>query len=133
MPAAAEKPDMQRRVLVVEDEHEVCALLTEFLEDDGFRACCVQTAEQAYTALRRGEEFACMIVDVNLGAGHTGYDVARFARTIDPQLPVIFVSGQTSPDSFRAHAVPGGLLVPKPFTAAELMAELVKLVGQNDD
>jgi DNA-binding response OmpR family regulator len=133
MPAAAEKPRVSRTVLVVEDEHDLCALLTEMLEDNGFATHCVSSAERAYEALRQGHPFTCMVVDVNLGRGHTGYDVARFARGLDAALPVIYVSGQTSPVSFNTNGVAGSLFVPKPFTADELMAQLAKLVGDNDD
>ncbi|MDB5446918.1 MAG: CheY-like receiver [Phenylobacterium sp.] len=120
------------RVLVVEDEPHICELLSDMLRADGFLPECVQRDEEAYAALHRSGAFACMIVDVNLGTGTTGYDVARFARRIDPQLPVIFVSGQTSPASFRAHSVPGSLFLAKPFTAGELMERVRVLVGDND-
>jgi DNA-binding response OmpR family regulator len=133
MTAAAQNRDTTRSVLVVEDERELCALLTDILESEGFTTRCTQTAEQAYDALRRGERFACMVVDVNLGRGHTGYDVARFARQLDAALPVIYVSGQTSPESFNTHGVPGSLFLPKPFGPDELMTQLGKLVGDNDD
>jgi len=133
MSVAQLETDSRRHVLIVEDEREICGLITEMVEAEGFATRCVQHDEQAYNALRAGEPFALMIVDVNLGSGHTGYDVARFARAIDPALPVVFVSGQSSPDSFKANGVPGSLFVPKPFTAGELMAEVAKLVGDNDD
>jgi DNA-binding response OmpR family regulator len=74
-----------------------------------------------------------MVVDVNLGAGTTGYDVARFARRIDPELAVIFVSGQTSRASFEANGVPGSLFLEKPFTVQDVLVRLRKLVGDNDD
>lgn len=119
-------------VLVVEDEHHICALISDILESEGFAPCCVQSDREAYEELRRGERFACMLVDVNLRSGHTGYDVARFARRIDPALPVIYVSGESSQASFRANSVPGSLFVAKPFNARELMGELKKLVGDND-
>lgn len=73
-----------------------------------------------------------MVVDVNLRSGTTGCDVARFARQIDRALPVIYVSGQTSEASFRANGVAGSLFLPKPFTPAELMDRVRKLVGDND-
>lgn len=131
MSEAARKPSTSRRVLIVEDERAICNVLTEMVEDDGFEPHCVQTDLEAFDALRR-HRFACMIVDVNLGAGTTGYDVARFGRRLAPQLPVIYVSGQTSEASYRANGVPGSLFLPKPFTAAELLARVHKLVGDND-
>lgn len=120
-------------VLVVEDETQICELLKDILAEDGRRPHCVQTDREAYEALRHMRAFSCMIVDVNLGSGTTGYDVARFAREIDPALPVIYVSGQTSEDSFVKNGVPGSLFLPKPFTPADLLERVHKLTGDNDD
>lgn len=133
MSEPAHSPATSRRVLIVEDDHEICELLTDMVVDDGFEPVCVQCDALAYAALRETPSFACMIVDVNLGSGTTGYDVARFARRIEPSLPVIYVSGQTSEDSFQTHGVAGSLFVPKPFTAADLRERLHMLVGDNDD
>jgi DNA-binding response OmpR family regulator len=132
MSEAARNASRDSRVLVVEDEARICEMLADMLEMDGFEPHCVQTDKGAYDALQH-EAFACMVVDVNLGSGTTGYDVARFARRIDPALPIIYVSGQSSPDSFKANGVPGSLFLAKPFTTDELMEQLRKLVGDNDD
>lgn len=122
-----------RFVLLVEDEKAICELLSDSLREAGFEPICADSDQGAFEALRRGPEFACMVVDVNLGSGLTGYDVARFARRITPELPVIYVSGQTSEASYRANGVLGSLFVPKPFTPSELMERVRKLVGDNDD
>jgi DNA-binding response OmpR family regulator len=125
----------QARVLIVEDEPQMCELLGEIVGDEGFDAHCVHSDRAAYAALRNQlrDTFACMIVDVNLGSGTTGYDVARFARQLRPQLPVIYVSGQTTEVSYQTNGVPGSLFVPKPFTPDELMEQVYRLVGDNDD
>jgi len=133
MSEVAPRPSEVRAVLVVEDEHEVCRLLSEMLEDEGLCACCVNSDEEAYAALRERTDFACMVVDVNLGKGATGYDVARFARKLAPGLPVIYVSGQTTEASHKANGVPGSLFLPKPFTPDELLERVRMLVGDNDD
>lgn len=127
------KPHSSRQVLVVEDEPAVCELLSDILRGEGLQPVCVQSDTQAYEALRSAPAFACMVVDVNLGVGATGYDVARFARRLDAQLPVIFVSGQTSPDSMERFGVPGALFLEKPFTGEDLLRRIHKLVGDNDD
>lgn len=121
-------------VLIVEDEPAMCELLSDIVGDEGFDTHCVLSDRAAYAALRgvMREECACMIVDVNLGSGTTGYDVARFARRLRPQLPVIYVSGQTTEVSFLTNGVPGSAFVPKPFTPDELMERVRMLVGDND-
>ncbi|HEY8618158.1 response regulator transcription factor [Phenylobacterium sp.] len=133
MPLPASDLSRARTVLVVEDEAQICALITDYVEAEGFATRCVQTDQDAYRALEHDGAYACMIIDVNLGTGTTGYDVARFARQIDGALPIIFVSGQTSPESFHKNGVPGSLFLPKPFSSDELLARLNMLVGDNDD
>jgi DNA-binding response OmpR family regulator len=125
-------PQAVHRVLVVEDEPHVCELLSDILSSEGLQPHCVQSDVRAFESLRAAGSFACMIVDVNLGSGTTGYDVARYARTISAALPVLFVSGQTSQASFLANGVPGSVFLPKPFTPAELMDRISMLVGDND-
>lgn len=132
MSHAAEKPSPARRVLVVEDEPEVCELIADFLEAGDLEPVCVQSDAGASEALGRTASFACLIVDINLGRGATGFDVARLGRRLDPRLPVIFVSGQTSAASLERFGVTGALFLPKPFTAAELMERVRRLVGDND-
>ena len=133
MSELAHKSMARSAVLVVEDERHICELLSDILEAEGFEAVCVQTDEEAFEVLRQRRPFACMIVDVNLRRGMTGYDVARFARTIDPALPVVFVSGETTATSIESNGVHGAVFLPKPFVAEELMAKVHMLVGDNDD
>ena len=119
-------------VLVVEDEPPICELIADILEIEGFEPVCVNRDEEALAALRTRPAFACLVVDVNLRHGMTGYDVARYARTLDAALPVVFVSGEISAASVEANGVSGALFLSKPFTADELMAKVHVLVGDND-
>lgn len=130
---AYQEADPAPRVLVVEDEPHICELMFDILRDGGFEPVCVRSDRGAYEALQHTDTFASLIVDVNLGSGTTGYDVARFARRSDPELAVIYVSGQTSDASLEANGVAGGLFLAKPFTACELLEELRKLIGDDDD
>jgi DNA-binding response OmpR family regulator len=133
MQAEANRSVRPRRVLVVEDDHRVCELLKELLEDEDFDVHCTRNDKEAYQVLREPRSFDCMVLDVNLGSGTTGYDVARLARGIDPAVPVVFVSGQTTEASFRRNGVAGSLFLAKPFEPLDLLAAVRKLVGQNDD
>jgi DNA-binding response OmpR family regulator len=132
MSATAVNVKTGRSVLVVEDEPQICELLADVLRAEGYEPVCVEHDEPASAALQSETGFACMIVDVNLGVGTTGYDVARYARRLSPTLPVIYVSGQSSTESFKANSVPGSLFLPKPFTPSELVERLRVLIGDND-
>ena len=126
--AAARDVEPARTVLIVEDEHQICELLTDILEGAGFDAHCVASDKAAYSVLSAVRRYAAILVDVNLGEGTTGFDVARFARQMDSALPVIYVSGHASENSFKAFGVPNSAFVAKPFSADELLATLSGLV-----
>jgi CheY-like chemotaxis protein len=118
------KVEAMRRVLVVEDDHAICALITDILEDAGFETECVQNDRSAYATIPTLPTVAALVVDINLGAGTTGFDVARFARQVIPQIPILYVTGEASQDSFQAFGVPQSAFLQKPFTASDLLAKL---------
>jgi two-component system, cell cycle response regulator CpdR len=103
------------RILIVEDDAEVCALLEDLLSDEGYDVSSAANDEAAYAKLQRDwQNVDALVVDINLGRGTTGFDVARFARRLNDALPVIYVTGG-SPQSVATFGVEGGVLVSKPF------------------
>ena len=96
--------DPRIRVLVVEDEPAICELISDFFDQTEFDVHCVQSDRGAYRALSGIRAYAALVVDINLGPGTTGFDVARFGRQLSPGLPVIYVSGETSPSSCAGAA-----------------------------
>ena len=112
------------RVLVVEDEAEVCDLIQEQLGEEGYEVICASNDDVAYRTLQReARSFAAVIVDINLGKGTTGFDVARQARRLNPTLPVVYVTGG-DPVSVETHGVDGAALVLKPFDREDLLGAL---------
>lgn len=108
------------RVLVVDDEADVCALIEDALVDNGYAVDCVRSDADAYEALQRDPfGYAALIVDINLREGTTGFDVARFARRQNAGLPVIYVTGAAT-RSDATHSVEDGAFVLKPFTPDQL-------------
>ncbi|ACG79031.1 FOG: CheY-like receiver [Phenylobacterium zucineum HLK1] len=132
MAAAARRVDPVRRILVVDDDEQLCELVTDILEDAGYEAHCIHNDRGAFSALSGVMAYAALVVDVNLGPGVTGFDVARFARQMRPTLPVLYVSGDSSEASFRAFGVPGSAFVEKPFPADELVRRLRLITGDNE-
>jgi DNA-binding response OmpR family regulator len=125
--------DSALRVLVVEDESAICDLISDFFDQTEFDVHCVRSDRGAYAALSGIHAYAALVVDINLGPGTTGFDVARFGRQLSPSLPVIYVSGETSPSSFAAFGVPDSRFLAKPFTARELLEVLLEVTGRSED
>ena len=109
-------------VLVVEDETDVCAVIHGCLESEGHRVVCVNNDAAAYRELAAGP-FDALIVDINLGRGTTGFDVARQARRLHSDIAVVYVTG-LSPESVALHGVRGAVLVQKPFDREDLLGAL---------
>lgn len=128
MPAPSTSPP---RILVVEDEPAVCELLTQLLGGEGYETVCALGDRTAYERLDTEDaSIAALVVDINLGSGTTGYDVARYARRRRPKLPVIYITG-ASAKSLEKHGVSGGVLVTKPFDGELLLTTLTeKLAGR---
>jgi CheY-like chemotaxis protein len=132
MAATAAKPETGRRVLLVDDDRAVCEVISDLLSEIGLQTVCVHTDRQAYDVLPTLPTFSALLVDVNLGSGTTGFDVARFARQVIPDVAVIYVSGQASPKSFRAFGVPDSAFVLKPFRPEELLEAVRSHIPANE-
>lgn len=113
--------------LLVEDEPLIGRGIEAALTAAGAKVNWVRTDAAAYRELSNRGSFNLLIADINLGPGTTGFDVARYARRIEPQLPVIHLSGET-PISVTSFAVPGAVLLVKPFAERELLRTAVELV-----
>ena len=118
-------------VLLVEDEAEVRALIREELESRGLPVRAVDTDVAAYAALEaQPGGFDLLIADINLGAGTTGFDVARRARRLNPALKVIYITGQAA--QIERFGVQGGEMFPKPFSPRELADRALALLSPGE-
>ncbi|HEV7386020.1 MAG TPA: response regulator, partial [Phenylobacterium sp.] len=82
-------------VLVVEDEPDVADLVEDALVEAGFSVTVAHDDRTAFQKLElEPRSFAAIVTDINLGAGVTGFDIARRARLLNDEIKVIYISGQ---------------------------------------
>ncbi len=115
MPDAAPGGLAARRVLIVDDEPALAALIAQQLHPLGLQTAQVNSGVDALARLRH-EHFDAITLDVFM-PGMNGFDVLRAMRN-DPRLrdiPVIFVSVAS-----RAPELAGEWAVPKPIDRARL-------------
>jgi CheY-like chemotaxis protein len=117
------------QVLVVEDDCAVAGVICDMIHAAGWECHCVRSDREAYAFISTPPAIRALVVDINLGAGTTGFDVARFARQAVPDVPVVYVTGEASPQSFKSFGVPGSALVVKPFTVDDLIGPLHERLG----
>jgi two-component system, OmpR family, response regulator CpxR len=111
-----------QRVLVVDDDVELCELVAEYLAPDGFHVTAVHNGIQGAERALSGE-FALIVLDLML-PGIEGYEVLRRIRS-KSRIPVIMLSARGE-DSDRIRGLETGAddYVPKPFNPRELAARI---------
>ena len=112
-------PPREGRVLVVDDEPQVGAMLTEALTVRGYT---VQVAETGPDALRLVPEFRPDVVLLDLTLpGIRGEIVLDRLHATDAGLPIVMVTGNLDLDMARRTLVRGAFdYIAKPFELAQL-------------
>jgi CheY-like chemotaxis protein len=114
-------PALVRSILVVEDEADVRNTVRLQLESLGHRVLVAEAATEALLLLQIPAGPDLLITDVVLAAGMTGIELAKAARDMRPELPVIFMSGYTAvPEAQRRIREMAAPLLSKPFSTPEL-------------
>jgi DNA-binding NtrC family response regulator len=116
-------------IFVIEDQELVLSVLEEGLIEAGFGVEAVSTAEAAILKLdAEGRNFCGLITDIDLGGQLTGWDVAKHAREINPQLPVIYMTG-ASASEWASKGVPNSQLLQKPFAIAQVTTSISQMMN----
>ncbi|MDE2081253.1 MAG: PAS domain S-box protein [Burkholderiales bacterium] len=113
------------KVLLVEDEAEVRAVVRSFLQSLGCVVTAYTQGEPALAGLDDDAGHALLLTDVALGAGLRGTELARRAQARRPGLAVLLMSGYSADmlggDGPRPAAME---LLRKPFDRAQLAAAI---------
>jgi|KBSSwiStaDraftv2_1062776.scaffolds.fasta_scaffold108931_2 CheY-like chemotaxis protein len=110
------------RVLVVEDEFIVAAMLADMLEDDGASVVGPASTQAEGIALAKAETFDLAVLDWNLN-GLPGAAVARALR--ERSIPFVISTGYGVVEE-EFGSVP---VLHKPYAPARLTESLLGLVG----
>lgn len=83
---------MQGRILIVEDVDDICDLLKEELEFEGYAADVVKTGDEAIRRILEGD-YDLVFVDIKLGIGSSGVDVMKWLKEIPNRPKIVVISG----------------------------------------
>jgi CheY-like chemotaxis protein len=133
-PVDEQKPAARgrERVLVVEDEPHVLQYVSSQLRRLGYQVTAASTGAEAIMLLQHRSRFDIIFTDVVLPRGMSGIEVARQARSIDPNLKVLLTSGYPE-EVFEQHGRPDEhtRLLRKPFKSKDLAAALRETLDSN--
>jgi len=110
------------RILIIDDDVELCELVSEYLDAEGFESKCMHDGAAGLEAAKNGL-FDLAILDVMLPKMN-GFEVLRNLRQTS-DLPVIMLTARGE-DSERISGLESGAddYLPKPFNPRELLARL---------
>ncbi|TVZ37279.1 two-component system OmpR family response regulator/two-component system response regulator CpxR [Alteromonadaceae bacterium 2753L.S.0a.02] len=80
------------RILLVDDDQELCALLGEYLQHEGFSVSARHTGEQALSDLQKSLEADLIVLDIMM-PGISGLEVLQQLRPQN-KIPVIMLTGR---------------------------------------
>jgi len=110
------------RILIIDDDFELCSLVTEYLAAEGFR---VESVHDGETGLKRATAggYLLVILDVML-PGMSGFDVLRRLRATS-RIPVLLLTARGEDvDRIVGLEIGADDYLPKPFNPRELVARI---------
>jgi two-component system OmpR family response regulator len=119
------------KILIVEDDPTMGALLERGLGDEGYEVVRVENGIDALIAVSN-HSFSAAAIDVMLPE-MSGYEICRHLRNQGNLLPVLLLTARDSIDD-RVHGLDSGAddYLTKPFAFAELSARIRALVRRDN-
>jgi DNA-binding response OmpR family regulator len=122
-------PTNAKRILLVDDDPDLCKLVTASLKES-FTVVACDSAEAALVRSGGIGAFDLLIVDVML-PGMSGIDFLRKVRTSDAPsaVPVLMITSNLGEDMRqRCRAAGASAFIYKPFTVLQLRTTIEKLL-----
>jgi DNA-binding response OmpR family regulator len=116
-------------ILVIEDDEAIQTVVEAALSDAGFEPAIAASGEEAVTLLKGTKNtYRALVTDVGLRGKMNGWEVAQQAREIDPEFPIVYMSGASAAD-WPSKGVPNSIMLEKPFAPAQLVTAVANLLN----
>lgn len=110
------------QILIVDDDTELCALVQEYLTEEGFSSKSVHDGEQGLQSGLSGD-YVLVVLDVML-PGINGFEVLRRLRSVS-KIPVLLLTARGEDvDRIVGLEIGADDYLPKPFNPRELVARI---------
>lgn len=119
----------EARILVVEDQPEVCDHVEKILSRYGYRVVTAKDGPSALALLEEGRQFDILFSDIIMPGGLNGQELAEAARKILPDLKVLYTSGYPAAafEHLGLEEQADIMLLSKPYRAKQLQDAIEEL------
>lgn len=121
------------RILVVDDEQDLCEILKFNLETEGYQVETANSAEEALTMDIAG--FDLLLLDVMMG-GMSGFSMAKTIKKelATANIPIIFLTARdTENDTVTGFNIGADDYISKPFSIREVMVRVRAVLRRTTD
>ncbi len=123
-------PGAGETVLVVDDESTVRALISEVLEELGYKVLVAEHGAAGIRILESVQRVDLLVTDVGLPGGMNGRQLADAAIVTRPDLKVLFITGYAENAVIGAgHLKPGMHILTKPFSLETLGCRVREIIS----
>ena len=122
--------EKKRKIYVADDEKNICFLIRNFLEKEGFEVCCFYDGDSVLSACEK-EMPDLLVLDIMM-PGTDGLDVCTRIRQVS-SVPIIIVSAKDSPlDRINGITLGSADYMVKPFLPLELVTRVKAIFRRMD-
>jgi DNA-binding response OmpR family regulator len=113
---------MAEKILIVDDDKDICEILSFNLSNEGYETDCAYSAEEALQKFT--PDYSLILLDVMMG-DMSGYKCAEVLRRNGSTVPIVFLTAKdTENDMLTGFSVGGDDYISKPFSLKEIAARI---------
>ena len=112
------------KILIVDDEQDLCEILSFNLQSEGYEADTAPSAEEAFALVDAGRRYDLLLLDVMMDR-MSGYDLAALLRSRGDNTPIIFLTARDAhADQLQGFAAGADDYITKPFSFDTVLARV---------
>lgn len=121
---------MSYKILIVDDEPDICEILAFNLKNEGLNVSIANSAEEALEII--DNTYRLILLDVMMD-GMSGYKMAEKLREAKNNIPIIFLTAKRSEnDMLTGFSVGADDYIIKPFSIKEVIARVKAILKRED-
>ena len=115
---------------MVEDEFLIRAMLSDYLQECGFKVLEASSADEAVGIIENVDVVIDLVLtDIRMPGAMDGFGLAQWVRTNQPNMPVILASGDANKADAARKLCENAILFQKPYDLEAVVGRIRSTLG----